>query len=318
MEEVIENTLTKELIERFLNFIEQSNTGSKHTMDAYRRDVYEFANFINAQGIDDLESVDRFVVNDYIVMLREKQVKGESLKNATIARKLSTLRSMYHYFNEYLGISDNPFLYVKGPKLSKKIPEFLFEHEVDYLLTFFDLDTVDGYRNRVLFEIMYACGLRVSEVVNLKIEDVDFEEDMLRILGKGSKERLVPFYLELHEMLQYYLLHIRNTLVIDDKNHYIFVNQRGKQLTSRGVQYILNKAVAKANMMTHIHPHMFRHSFATHLLDHGADLRVVQELLGHASLSTTQIYTHVSKQRLKEVYKNAHPRSKENSKNPLK
>lgn len=304
----------EKLIERFLQFIEQSNTGSKHTVNAYRHDLYEFLAFLNAQNIDSFEAVDRFVVNDYIVMLREKHIHGESLKNATIARKLSSLRSMYRYFNEYIGIPNNPFLYVKGPKLSKKIPEFLFEHEIDFLLDSFDLTSLEGYRNRVMFETMYACGLRVSEAAALKIDDIDFDEDMLRILGKGSKERLVPFYPELHELLFHYLTSIRNKWVLNDTNPYVFVNQRGKQLTSRGIQYILNKAVESCNLSMHIHPHMFRHSFATHLLDHGADLRIVQELLGHSSLSTTQIYTHVSQQRLKDVYQKAHPRSRENMK----
>lgn len=299
----------EELIHRFLTYVEQSNTGSKHTVDAYSRDVREFYDFLISQSIDSFEDVDRFVVNDYIVMLREKQIKGEHLKNTTIARKLSTLRSMYRYFNEYVGMLSNPFLYVKGPKQSKKIPEFLFEHEVNHLLDSFDLDTANGYRDRVLFEMMYACGLRVSEVTDLKIEDIDFNEEVVRIMGKGSKERIVPFYPELTELLQHYLLKIRCEWVNDPNNTYIFVNQRGKQLTSRGIQYLLNKAVDHCHMMMHVHPHMFRHSFATHLLDHGADLRVVQELLGHSSLSTTQIYTHVSQQRLKEVYKQAHPRS---------
>ncbi|NBK97540.1 MAG: tyrosine recombinase [Erysipelotrichia bacterium] len=298
----------KELVERFLHFIEQSNTGSIHTLDAYKRDIAEFVAFLETQQVERFRDVDRFVVNDYIIMLREKEV----LKNSSIARKLSTLRSMFRYFNEYIGIDRNPFLYVKGVKLTKKIPEFLFEHEVDFLLDYFPLDTPLTYRNRVLFEVMYACGLRVSEVIHLKIEDIDFDEDFVRIVGKGSKERIVPFYPDLHTILKTYLTKIRTTFNVVDDNPFVFVNQHGKQLSSRGVQYILNKAVQDSGLTMHVHPHMFRHSFATHLLDHGADLRVVQELLGHASLSTTQIYTHVSKQRLKDVYEQAHPRSVKN------
>lgn len=300
----------EELIQRFLTYIEQINTGSKHTVEAYRRDILEFYDFLQSQGIENFEAVDRYVVNDFIVMLREKQINGEYLKNSTIARKLSSLRSMYRYFDEYVGLPDNPFLYVKGPKQAKKIPEFMFEHEVNYLLDSFDLNSVEGYRNRALFELMYACGLRVSEVSNLKIEDIDFNEEIVHVVGKGSKERIIPFYPELTPILKYYLSNIRCTWLKNPNNPYMFINQRGNQLTSRGIQYLLNKAVDNSEVMMHIHPHMFRHSFATHLLDHGADLRVVQELLGHSSLSTTQIYTHVSQQHLKEVYKQSHPRSK--------
>lgn len=298
----------EQLIERYIAFITQINTGSKHTVDAYRRDIDDFYRFILTQNIEGFDEVDRLVVNAYIISLREKQHKGALLKNSTIARRLSTLRSFYRYLNEYVGIANNPFIYVKGPKLSKKIPEFLFEHEVNYLLDSFDLSTNEGYRNRVIFETMYACGLRLSEIVDLKIENIDFNQDIILIIGKGSKERLVPFYPALHDLLQHYLSHIRNNWVVDDNNPYVFVNQRGKQLTGRGIQYILNKVVNASNLMTHVHPHMFRHSFATHMLDNGADLRVVQELLGHSSLSTTQIYVHVTQERLKSVYEKAHPR----------
>ncbi len=298
----------EQLITRYLQFVNQSNTGSLHTNDAYERDIHEFSDFLKAQGVDGFDDVDRIVVNDYIIHLREKMHNGKNLKNVTIARKISTLRSFYRYLNEYIGIMSNPFVSVKGPKLAKKIPEFLFEHEVDFLLDQFDLATLDGYRNRVLFETMYACGLRLSEVTSLKISDIDFMDDVLRVIGKGDKQRIVPFYESLHTLLQYYLTHIRPQWC-DDSNPYVFVNQKGKQLTGRGIQYILNKAVEQCDLMTHVHPHMFRHSFATHLLDHGADLRVVQELLGHSSLSTTQIYVHVSQERLKKVYDMAHPRS---------
>lgn len=301
----------EQLIERYLQFVQQTNSGSKHTFDAYTRDLNEFHNFLSAQGIANFNDVDRIVVNDFIIYLREKEHQGKALKSATIARKISTLRSFYRYLNEYIGLLHNPFLSVKSPKTGKKIPEFLFEHEIDYFLDSFDLNTLEGYRNRVLFETMYACGLRLSEVTSLGVDAIDFDEDILRVLGKGNKERIIPFYASLHELLKHYLTFIRPQWV-SDNNPYVFVNQRGKPLTTRGIQYILNKAVESSDLMTHVHPHMFRHSFATHLLDHGADLRVVQELLGHSSLSTTQIYVHVTQERLKNVYEHSHPRSNPN------
>lgn len=298
-------------VDKFLQYLTQSNTGSQHTFDAYQRDIEEFCSFMKREGMDDFNDVDRIIVNAYIISLRNRSTREGILKNATIARKLSSLRSLYRYLNQYTDISNNPFLYVKTPKQAKRIPEFLFYHEIEVLLDSFDLSSEEGVRNHLLFETMYACGLRVSEICNLKIEDINFTDDYVEIKGKGDKERIVPFYEDLHQQIDEYLHRVRPTLVSDLKNTYVFVNLRGKQLSARGVQYILDKAVLNCNLSTKVHPHMFRHSFATHLLDNGADLRVVQELLGHASLSTTQVYTHVSKQRLKSVYENAHPRAHE-------
>lgn len=298
-------------IEKFLNHSQQSNTGSLHTLEAYRRDVEAFCRFIQEESIDDFNDVDRIVVNAYIVSLRNQTTRDGMLKNTTIARKLSSLRSFFKYLNQYTDVSNNPFLYVKTPKQAKRIPEFLFYHEIETLLESFDLNEHEGIRNRLIFEIMYACGLRVSEVCNLKIEDINFSDDYVMIRGKGDKERIVPFYEDIHKQLRNYLKGTRPLWVSDLQNPYVFVNLRGKQFTSRGIQYLLNKAVVNSGLMMNVHPHMFRHSFATHLLDNGADLRVVQELLGHSSLSTTQVYTHVSQQRLKSVYENAHPRAKD-------
>lgn len=299
----------QELVERFLQFIQQTNTGSAATLDAYTRDIDEFVAFLHEQAVPSFDEVDRIVVNQFIIYLRHKTTMKGPLKNTTIARKLSTLRSMYRYFNEYIGIVNNPFVYVKSPKQTKKIPEFLFYNEMETFLESFDLDSEDGLRNRALFELMYACGLRVSEACQLRVEDIDFQEGFLKIIGKGDKQRIVPFYPEVGDLVQRYLNVVRPQWVSDLKNSFVFVNQRGKAITPRGVQYILDKEVLRCGLHIHVHPHMFRHSFATHLLDNGADLRVVQELLGHSSLSTTQIYVHVTQERLKTVYEQAHPRS---------
>lgn len=299
------------LIERFLNHIDQSNSGSSHTHDAYRRDIEEFADFLNQEGVSGFEAVDRIVVSDYIIFLRNKFTKQGPLKNTSIARKLSSLRSFYTYLNEYVGINNSPFTYIKAPKSAKKIPEFLFYDEVDYLLSSIDVESDDGIRNRALFEMMYACGLRVSEVVELQLDQIDFSEEVLFVTGKGDKQRVVPFYPELTELVQTYLKKVRSKWVFDAKNKHVFVNQRGNALTARGIQYLLNKEVDKSGLSMNVHPHMLRHSFATHLLDNGADLRIVQELLGHSSLSTTQIYVHVTQERLQSTYNKAHPRSRQ-------
>lgn len=299
----------EELIQLFLSYIERSNSGSLHTLQAYERDIQDFCDFLKQEGIESFDEADRIIVMNYVAELRSRMGVNGPLKNTSVSRKLSSLRSFYRYLNEYVGIPNNPFLYLKSPKPAKRIPEFLFYDEMETFLTSIDESKEDGIRNRAMFELMYACGLRVSEVVNVTIHDIDLQDGNIRIMGKGSKERLVPFYPLAYEKIQAYLP-IREKWMGMEKHNYLFVNQRGKQLTSRGIQYIMEQQAKACDLHIHIHPHMFRHTFATHLLDNGADLRVVQELLGHSSLSTTQIYVHVTQERLKQAYTQAHPRAK--------
>lgn len=303
----------KEWKQRFLDYINQLNTGSKHTLEAYERDIDDFIAFLNEEGITSFEHTDRIVVMNYIASLRQRNGVSGAMKNTSIARKLSSLRSFYRYLNEFIGIQENPFLYVKGPKISRRIPEFLFYDEMELFLSSFDLQKEVDLRNRALFELMYACGLRVSEIVALRLEDIDFIDQVVHITGKGDKQRIVPFYDMAKEILLHYIEEVREKWIQKEKHSIVFINQRGKGLTTRGVQYLMQRQADALNMSIHIHPHMFRHSFATHLLDNGADLRLVQELLGHSSLSTTQIYVHVSQERLKNVYIQAHPRAKQHS-----
>lgn len=294
-----------EKIVRFLSYISQINNGSEHTYDAYQRDLQKFKAYLERECIDDYGEVDRNIVVNYIAYLREEC----HLKNNSVLRHVSTLRSFFAYLNEYDTLSKNPFTLLKLGKKEQKIPEFLFYDEMDALLSSIDETLPEGLRDRTMFELMYASGLRVSEVVNLKISDIDFTNQIVRIFGKGSKERIVPFHDLACRYLLMYLKEVR-PLWCDNTHDYVFVNQKGNQLTSRGVRYLLEKTVSKSGLIIHVHPHMFRHSFATHMLDNGADLRVVQELLGHSSLSTTQIYVHVTQQRLKNVYNQALPRAK--------
>ncbi|MEG0290775.1 MAG: tyrosine recombinase XerC [Erysipelotrichaceae bacterium] len=300
----------EEYLERFLKYHQQINTGSPHTLDAYRRDITMFIAFVRGQGIDSFDDVDRIVVMNYIAMLRSSGGVHGDMKNSSIARRLSSLRTFYRYLNEYVGIRSNPFLFMKSPKLAKRIPEFLFYDEMDLFLNSIDESSNQGKRDRAMFEIMYACGLRVSEAVNIRMNQIDYHDNMIRIIGKGDKERMVPFYELAKDKLLVYQESVRPLWMHLKTHDFLFVNQRGDPITSRGVQYLMQKQADLCSLNVHVHPHMFRHSFATHLLDHGADLRVVQELLGHSSLSSTQIYVHVSKARLKSVYENAHPRSK--------
>lgn len=291
-----------EWISKFLNYIRQINTDSIHTQDAYRRDLEKFGDFLNREQVT-FENVDRDIILNYISYLRMEC----HLKNSTVLRRISTLRSFYRYLSEYQGLESNPFALIRFGKREKKIPEFLFQDEMAALLESIPLDNDLDIRNRAMFEIMYASGLRVSEVVALRVDDIDLDEQMLRIVGKGSKERMVPFYEDAKKYLKLYLEKVRKNWC-DETEKICFLNHRGQAMTTRGVEYVLNQVVLKSGILLKVHPHMFRHSFATHLLDNGADIRIVQELLGHSSLSTTQIYTHVSTQHLKDTYKKAFPR----------
>lgn len=296
-------------VKAFLKYQESMHGASIHTQDAYSRDINEFIRYLKQEAITSFEEVDRFCVNNYIAHISYDFKNNKELKSSSIARKLSALRSFYRYLNTYEGVENAPFLYIKTPKKDKNIPEFLFIDELETFLESFDETDDAQLRDRAMFELMYASGLRLSEVVNLKLSDIDFDQRILHILGKGNKERIVPFYELAKTKLLKYLNQVRNKWM-KEQHDYVFINQKGKQLTSRGIQYRMNEASKKTLLMVHLHPHMLRHSFATHLLDAGADLRLVQELLGHASLSTTQIYVHVSMNRLKSVYENAHPRAK--------
>lgn len=295
------------LIDRFLKHLE-SRTPSLHTRLAYEKDLRQFNDFFSEES-KEWESVS---VNDIHLFLDDCQQKAKRpLKPATLARKLSSLRSFYTYLNQTTDIQVNPCRRVRAPKQARHLPDFLMFEEVLRLLESFDSNEPEGVRNRVLFELMYACGLRVSEATQLNLANVDLRGRTLRFVGKGNKERMVPFYEEIRDQLSHYLNHIRPVLLKGQTHSKVFVGRTGRPLSNRSVQFILDESAKKAGILRTIHPHMLRHSFATHLLDNGADLRVVQELLGHENLSTTQIYTHVTLDRLRQSYLKAHPRAKE-------
>ncbi len=223
---------------------------------------------------------------------------------------LSTYRSFYRYLNEYIGLDVNPLESISVPNKKRKIPDFLFINEIEYFLDSYQTEDPVGLRDQTMFTLLYACGLRVSELCALQWNQIDLNSRIVRVLGKGKKERLVPFFSGFEKQLKNYKLRYWEKYAESD---FVFVNQRGKGFTSRGIQYLMQKHANEIGMHMKLHPHMFRHSFATHLLDHGADIRLVQELLGHESLSTTQIYTHVSMQKIQDEYQKAHPLAKKES-----
>lgn len=293
-----------ELIERFLQYVYRKNSQSEKTVETYRRDLNQFKDYLTSENISSFEEVDRIVFMNFLMNIRTLS-DGHIAKNSTISRKISTCRSFYKYLNEYIGISHNPMENITAPKYNRKIPDFLFLSEIENFLDTYDESDPVSYRDKTMFTMLYACGLRVSELVNLCWNQVDLNERIIRVLGKGNKERIVPFFEGFEEQLKTYKLFYYEKYCHNDPH--VFVSIRGKGLTSRGVQYLMRKHAQEIGMSMDVHPHMFRHSFATHLLDNGADIRVVQELLGHSSLSTTQIYTHVTTSKLKSAYQKAHP-----------
>ncbi len=295
----------EKILDDFLTNMLTVNSGSQNTVDAYRRDLLRFFEYLDSEGVEIFDEVDRVVVLGYVNLFLTKKVAGNTLSNRTVSRNLSSLRTFYKYLNEHDIASSNPFLAVKIPHQKNKLPDYLFEDEIDELIDSFDLNDDFEYRDRAIFETMYGCGLRVSEVANLKISDIDYSSNILHILGKGSKARIVPFYEIIGDLLNHWIKEIRPKYTINEEHEYVFVNNRGKQLTTRGIEYLLDKDVKKHGLTMQVHPHTLRHSFATHLLDAGVDIRIVQELLGHENLSTTQIYTHITMEHLRETYDKA-------------
>lgn len=296
-------------IDSFVDFIFLKNSHSENTAESYRRDLEQFAAYLRKEHIASYDEVTYPIVSNYVSQLRYGDAM---LSSRSIARKCSALRSFYSYLEERSVVHDNPFIQLKLGKNKRKLPDFLFVDEIDCLLDSIDLSTEMGIRNRVLLEFIYACGLRVSEARDLQVSAIDFDERFVRILGKGKKERIVPFYDDIGIRLNEYIHTTRQDIMLRNniQHDYVFISMKGEQLTSRGIQYILNEQVKRSGLTNTVHPHTLRHSFATHLLDGGCDLRVVQELLGHSSLSTTQIYVHTTTNKLKESYFKTHPRAK--------
>lgn len=309
----------EEQLDRFLAHIRLLRTGSKDTEDAYRRDVRRFLEYLEEEDILSLEDVTREDISEYIMRLRMGDIGGKPLSNASFARSLSSLKSFWRYLNRSEGVKNNPVRMFKGVKSRRHLPEYLTFDQMETMLNSFDLRDPAAVRDRCILEVMYACGLRVSECAGLKIADINLNEGYLTVLGKESKERMVPIYRRCVQLIRLYLQMSRPCYVRQGKEHgVLFVNRRGGPITSRSIQLLCEQTADKCGLPVHVHPHMIRHSFATHLLDNGADLRVVQELLGHENLSTTQIYTHVTQDRLEKAVEKAHPHSARNVRDTYK
>ena len=291
----------QEIYDRYVNYLVAERNVSPYTVRNYTTDLIDFFSFLKTKKIDSLKEVDRHVLRGYLSHLMD-----EGFVKASIARKLSAIRSFYRYLLREGEVSASPVADT-SPKLDKRLPTFLTLEEIERLLKAPDLSTPQGQRDRALLELLYASGLRVSEVVSLNLGQIDLDTGEIRVRGKGSKERITLMGKPAINALTTYLNQGRPKLLSKRGSSALFLNRYGGRLTVRSVQKTLEKYAKIANVGKRVHPHMLRHTFATHLLDGGADLRVVQELLGHANLSSTQIYTHVTKSQARKVYLAAHP-----------
>ncbi|MCQ9205921.1 MAG: tyrosine recombinase XerC [Omnitrophica bacterium] len=286
-------------IDKFLNYLTIEKNYSSCTTANYKTDLCDFDVFLNSRGGKDIKDIDYFLLRKFLSVLSEKK-----LNKRTVSRKISTFKSFFKFISREGISSSNPAQSLIYPRLDKPLPKFLTEKEVIKLIESPKLKDLFGLRDRAIFEFLYSTGARVSEMVALKIEDIDLIGGMVKVKGKGRKERL----LVLGEPA---VISIKNYLDRrHDTNQALFINKRGGILTDRGVRFLLYKHIKKTAISLSVSPHTFRHSFATHLLNRGADLRSVQEFLGHSSIATTQIYTHLTIDSLKKVYQKAHPRAK--------
>lgn len=297
---------TKELIQSFTEYLQIERNYSAYTIVYYNQDIEEFVLFLGQQSIDHVTKTTYVDVRLYLT-----ELYNQKLARKTVARKISSLRSFFKYLMREDIVQDNPFALVSLPKKQTRIPQFLYEDELDKLFHVSNTKTPLGQRNQAILELLYATGIRVSECCKLQLQDIDFSIGTILVNGKGNKQRYVPFGSFASDALELYINNGREELVkqAPSKTNAVFVNFRGNPLTTRGVRLILNELIEKSSLSVHISPHVLRHTFATHMLNEGADLRTVQELLGHNHLSSTQVYTHVTKDRLKNVYMTHHPRA---------
>lgn len=288
-------------LSEYLEYLKYQKNYSDETIHSYSIDIEEFLDYINSECINICE-VGYDVVKAWLIHLDEKKNKS-----TTVSRKISSLRGFYKYLINNKVMNSNPFSLVSLPKKERHLPRFFYYNELEEMFQVPKLNTALGQRDRLLLEMLYATGVRVSELVNIKVSDINGEE--IKVLGKGNKERIVEFGDYAESILELYLNEGYKSLNVK-KSEYLFLNNRGGKLTTRGIRYILDNIINKTTIDKKISPHMLRHTFATHLLNEGCDLLTVQELLGHESLTATSIYTHITNDRLKEVYFKCHPRAK--------
>ena len=288
----------------FLTMLRVERNVSTHTMDAYKRDINQYLVYLGDLDIKNLSDVKSTHIRDYIRILSDG-----GMSPASISRIISSIRTYYRFLSSENILDENPVLLINNPKLPKKLPDVLSEKEISLIINAIQESSQFYQRDKAIIELLYSCGIRVTELCNLEMSNLFIDEDLIRVMGKGNKERLLPLGVRSKKYLDDYIKHSRNSHIKKSGSSFVFVSRNGNQLTRAMINIILNKWTQVSGLKKSVSPHKLRHSFATHLLEGGADLRFVQALLGHSDISTTQIYTHIDKHYLKEVYKIHHPRS---------
>lgn len=289
----------------FIEYLQIEKNYSQYTIEHYQHDIREFFLFMSEQGLTSLDDVEYADTRIYLTKLFDQQLSRKS-----VARKISCMRSFYKFLLREKMVGDNPFSLVSIPKLEKRLPDFFYEEELSQLFKVCETETALGKRNKALLELLYATGIRVGECCKIQVKEVDLSLSTVLVHGKRKKDRYVPFGSFAQDAIEDYIKNGRPDLLNGKDDHgHLFLNFRGGPLTDRGIREILNKLIEKSALTGKIHPHKLRHSFATHMMSNGADMRTVQELLGHAFLSSTQVYTHVTKEHLRSIYLSHHPRA---------
>jgi integrase/recombinase XerD len=291
-------------LKSFIHFIALEKGLSENTLQSYSHDLMSYAQFLITEGINSFTTSSVGLISRFLMLLQEMGISANSR-----SRYLSAIRGLHKYLLANGDTEIDPSESIEMPKSGRKLPDTLSVGDINKILENIDITSPAGIRDRAMIETLYACGLRVSELINMKIRDILFDAEIIRVFGKGSKERIVPIGRSALEFINIYNVQVRHLFLKTGKSSdSLFLNQRGSKLSRMGVWKIIAKYVTFAGIESEVHPHTFRHSFATHLLEGGADLRAVQEMLGHADIATTQIYTHIDRDFLKEVHKTFHPR----------
>jgi integrase/recombinase XerD len=293
----------KELIEVFLNYLSVERGLSQNTIVSYRQDLNIYIDFIKSRAIDSLSKTKKNEITDFLFFQKDR-----GLATNSIARRLAAIRMFYRFLVRERILKSDPSSLVESPKLWKKIPDTLSVNEVEALLDQPNIRQTQGIRDKAILETLYATGMRVSEAVNLKRDNVNLEIGFLRCIGKGNKERIIPLGKKAISSVKRFIEVSRPTLLKKKESEFLFLNRFGKRISRQSLWKIIKRYAKQARIKKPIKPHILRHSFATHLLERGADLRSVQEMLGHSNISTTQIYTHINKDRLKSIHRMYHPR----------
>jgi integrase/recombinase XerD len=291
------------LIDQFLNYLLVEKGLSKKTLAAYSRDIIRYRNFLAENKTTAFSEEDTSLILKHLILLRKSGLTARSR-----ARHLAAIRGLYRFLHQEKILGHNPAKLIDLPKTSLKLPHVLFRDEIELLLEAPDLRKPNGLRDAAMLELLYAAGLRVSELINLKLQDINLEAGFVRIFGKGSKERIVPIGMHAREKINHYIDTARALSLKQTSSPYLFIARAGKPMTRQGFWKLLRRHAIRAGLTQKITPHSIRHSFASHLLEGGADLRAVQVMLGHVDISTTQIYTHVTREHLKKLHKKFHPR----------